>query len=453
MGKLTRKEVIEKVKRVESLERADLEFVDLSKADLSGADLSRANLSGANLSNAVLRGANLSNAVLRGANLSEANLFKANLSNAVLRGTNLSNAALSQANLASATLNDANLTGADLCYADLSGADLRNADLLRANLSDVNLLKSDLRYANLSGANLSFVDLAGAIIKETKILEEDLDGVDYRPEQLASFIIERKTPELLNIPKGKGLLTVKIDKDDMPLLQLIMLTAFIEAQYDIFYIFLFSEYESIDKLKEMLNGSLYHKLQGSEDAIKITDIKRGSWTFLFIGSLAVSLPLKFFVDFYKATPEDIKKDIYFNFRKLIFKTKKEKYEEEVLKAQVMKEYTDVKIKCREVGEAPVDFLPPGEDETSLPPALLKDTPQSIAENIERHQNFLSTRMPRKDYLLTIKKLREEGMLTNKLDDAELANLLEVLNDDFGSRYESLHTQLGAIEVDVEMIDK
>jgi len=49
MGELTRDQVLQKVRKNEKLERADLRGLDLSKAALSGAMLSRADIEGANL--------------------------------------------------------------------------------------------------------------------------------------------------------------------------------------------------------------------------------------------------------------------------------------------------------------------------------------------------------------------------------------------------------------------
>ena len=55
MADFTREEVLEKVQKGESLERADLSGVDLSKANLEGANLRRTDLEGVNFEEAKLK--------------------------------------------------------------------------------------------------------------------------------------------------------------------------------------------------------------------------------------------------------------------------------------------------------------------------------------------------------------------------------------------------------------
>jgi uncharacterized protein YjbI with pentapeptide repeats len=177
MGELTRDQVLQKLRKNEKLERADLRGIDLSKASMSGAVLSRADLEGANLEAAVLRKASLKNANLReaylaGADLQEANLENADLEGAKLDRANLAGANLDRANLDGASLAGANLSGARLSFAqvssaNLTGADLRNAVLTHANFEEstlgaVKAMAADLRAANLRGATLSKADLTGA---------------------------------------------------------------------------------------------------------------------------------------------------------------------------------------------------------------------------------------------------------------------------------------------------
>jgi len=49
MGELTRDQALQKLRKNEKLERADLRGIDLSKASMPGALLARADLEGANL--------------------------------------------------------------------------------------------------------------------------------------------------------------------------------------------------------------------------------------------------------------------------------------------------------------------------------------------------------------------------------------------------------------------
>jgi len=177
MAELTRDQVLQKLRKNEKLDRADLRGLDLSKMPMTGALLARADLEGANLEAAVLRKANLKNANLReaylaGCDLSEANLENADLEGAKLDRANLAGANLARANLEGASLTGANLSGAQLAFAqvssaNLTGADLRNAILTHANFEEstlgaVKAIEADLRAANLHGATLTKADLTGA---------------------------------------------------------------------------------------------------------------------------------------------------------------------------------------------------------------------------------------------------------------------------------------------------
>jgi uncharacterized protein YjbI with pentapeptide repeats len=191
MAELTRDQVLQKSKRGDKLERADLRGVDLSKVALAGAALSRADLDGANLESANLRRAALKNASLReaylaGADLQEANLENADLEGAKLDRANLAGANLSRANLEGASLAGANLAGARLPYAqlvaaNLTGADLRGATLAHASLDEASLggaklAKADLSHAGLEKADLTDVDARGATLTGARLGGATLTG-------------------------------------------------------------------------------------------------------------------------------------------------------------------------------------------------------------------------------------------------------------------------------------
>lgn len=111
MAKLTREEVIARVKAGKSLLGEDL-----SELNLRWAYLCKANLSGANLK--------------------KANLIEADLSKADLNRTNLNKADLSGANLKKSNLSESNLDSANLESADLSGADLTGANIYNIATAD-----------------------------------------------------------------------------------------------------------------------------------------------------------------------------------------------------------------------------------------------------------------------------------------------------------------------------
>jgi uncharacterized protein YjbI with pentapeptide repeats len=177
MGELTRDQALQKLRKNEKLDRADLRGIDLSRASMPCASLARADLEGANLEAAVLRKAMLKNASLREAYLVGSDLQEANLENADLEGAKLDRANLSRANLARANLDGASLAGANLAgallsfaqvsAANLTGADLRHAVLTHANFEEsalgaVKANEADMRAANLRGATLTKADFTGA---------------------------------------------------------------------------------------------------------------------------------------------------------------------------------------------------------------------------------------------------------------------------------------------------
>ncbi len=147
-----------------------------------------------------------------------------------------------------------------------------------------------------------------AFFYETKLREEDLIGAKYRPEQLKDMIIERPERESIIAPEQKGTIIIRFAKENPPLLHLIYLSAFIEYQYDILYIFLFSQYDSIDKLKDILTDSPFHWLKDKDEAVKITRMSTQSPPAIeFIGSLPVWLPI---YSIWITLPKEIKLDIY-----------------------------------------------------------------------------------------------------------------------------------------------
>ena len=134
MSDITREKVIQRIKRGQSLERADLSKLDFSCADLRDANLRGVRLSGTFLGYANLSGADLSGADLSYAKLHDAILKNANLKNANMGGANLKNANLKNANLQNSTLENANLKGSCLVSEDFENADLAKADISGANI-------------------------------------------------------------------------------------------------------------------------------------------------------------------------------------------------------------------------------------------------------------------------------------------------------------------------------
>ncbi len=121
---LTRKQVVEMIRRRDSLAEADLRGADMSLLCFDGLDLSYAKFAEANL----LR------STFRGSNLTGASFFSANLKEVCLDGANLEEADLDYANLDGVTLHNAKVRKAIFPSKKLSATDVRNAVATGARL-------------------------------------------------------------------------------------------------------------------------------------------------------------------------------------------------------------------------------------------------------------------------------------------------------------------------------
>lgn len=127
---LTRKQVVEMLRRHESL----------AEADLRGADLSGVCFDGARLVNAKFADANLSKATFRNATLVGASFFGANLKDAVLDG--------------------ADLEESDFDYAYLDGVTLKGAKTRKAIFPRKRISPDTIREAVRSGSRLEMEPMA-----------------------------------------------------------------------------------------------------------------------------------------------------------------------------------------------------------------------------------------------------------------------------------------------------
>jgi uncharacterized protein YjbI with pentapeptide repeats len=185
MASRSREEVLQRIKRGERMDRADLRNIDLSRESLAGVAFDRADLDGANLEGCDLLKASLRRATLREAYLVGADLTGANLENADLEGAKLERAILKNANLTRANLEGAILTNADLTGAQLSYAQLATAKLGGANLAQAVLLHAELDEAYLGstmggGAKLGNASLVGANLEDARFPNANFDEADLR---------------------------------------------------------------------------------------------------------------------------------------------------------------------------------------------------------------------------------------------------------------------------------
>src|SRR5208283_206635 len=384
-----------------NLSGADLSGVNLHAAHLSGADLSGSHLSGTNLSGADLSEANLSWSNLSGTNLGEANLIRANLSRANLSRAILSEAILGEGNLSGANLNGTNLSGANLSGTNLSGAILSGAILSGAILSGANLSRANLSGAILSGANLSGANLSGtnlsgailsgvilsgtdlrkAIVLTANLSEEDLDGALYDPEQLAQMNVRQSSEVPLSVLGERALLVIRFNKRELPLLHLVQLTRFIEGFYDTLYLFLFSQYDTIDDLWNVLSGNVYHRLRNSSDALHIR--KMSTSPPCLIELISIYAPALLLVAFLRQAPKEISVDIYKRVMDIIFKTDEQREEEQLLTVDILSKNADALKECRELGVEAADLLWPDEKKKSLHSALF-EKPALLGEIIDQN---------------------------------------------------------------------
>jgi uncharacterized protein YjbI with pentapeptide repeats len=96
---LTKKQVLDRLRRGETLAEADLRGLDLTSSSFDGVDLSYAKMAECTLVRCTFRGANLSGASLWQADLRDANFTNANLDDADLDMANLEGAILYKAKI------------------------------------------------------------------------------------------------------------------------------------------------------------------------------------------------------------------------------------------------------------------------------------------------------------------------------------------------------------------
>ncbi len=173
-----------------SLERFELDGLNLEGIGFHNAELNKSNFQGSKLSISNFQGAYLENAKIQGAKLLFANLQMAKLNEANLNGIDFSNAKLNAANLYEARLEYASLIRANLIFAGLNNAKCNKANFMMANLFGASLIESslqevNLKYAwlylsNLGKANLQFADLSSANLKVSNLEKVNLKGANLR---------------------------------------------------------------------------------------------------------------------------------------------------------------------------------------------------------------------------------------------------------------------------------
>lgn len=174
-ARLTREDVIDRIREGETLEMEDLRGLDLSQLDMAGASFARANLEGASLISSNLEEADLTEALMKGASLSGANLALCNLA-----GADLSSADLKSANLSDADLTAARLTGTDMSRACLDNAVFEDAIIQLASMTEVSAIDAVFTNANLTGSSLKSgqfeqADFSGAMLERV-----NFDGANLR---------------------------------------------------------------------------------------------------------------------------------------------------------------------------------------------------------------------------------------------------------------------------------
>jgi uncharacterized protein YjbI with pentapeptide repeats len=197
-----RDEVLQRLKRGESLARMDLAGIDLKGVDLKSADLSEAYLEFADLSDADLSGAKLKGAIAAGVNFSGTKLARADLSDANMarcsflgakgEGVDFSGSALSESSFEKASLPGARFAGGvmmktDFSSADLSGADLKTPIMMDCRLDGTCLKGATLQRAIVLGGSGVGLDLTGAKGEAVLFVDMDLDRLKMPGAELTKL--------------------------------------------------------------------------------------------------------------------------------------------------------------------------------------------------------------------------------------------------------------------------
>jgi uncharacterized protein YjbI with pentapeptide repeats len=189
-----RVEVLQRLKRGESVAGMDLAGVDLSKADMHGADLTDCYLEFANLSGADLTGAKFKGAIAAHVDFSGARLAQADFS-----GANVGKSSFVDAKGAGADFSDAVLSEASFEGSAFPGAKFGGGQMMKVNFSNADLSDAELKVPLLMDCRLDGLKLNGASIHRAIVMGGSGQGLD------------------LSGAKGEALLFVNVDLDRLRL--------------------------------------------------------------------------------------------------------------------------------------------------------------------------------------------------------------------------------------------
>jgi uncharacterized protein YjbI with pentapeptide repeats len=195
-------DVLQRLRRGESLLRMDLAGVNLAGADLKGADLSEcylefADFSGADLTGAKFRGAvavhaNFSGARLAGADFSSANVGKSSFMGAKGAGVGFADAVLSEASFEQSSLPGAKFTGGvvmktNFAGADLSGAEFKKPLFMDCKFDGAKLTGAAVQRVTLVGGSAPGLDISGARGEVFLFVNVDLDRLRAVKAEIAKL--------------------------------------------------------------------------------------------------------------------------------------------------------------------------------------------------------------------------------------------------------------------------
>ncbi len=200
--KALREDVLQRLKRGESLARMDLAGVDLKGVDLRGADLSGAYLEFADFSGADLTGARLQGAIAPRSNFSGAKLGKADFSTANVgkssfvgakgEGADFSNAVLSESSFENSAFPGARFASGqalkvNFSAADLSGAEFHAPVFMDCILDGARLNRAKLQRSIVMGGSGKALDLGGATGTAPLFVNVNLDGIKLGGAEIAKL--------------------------------------------------------------------------------------------------------------------------------------------------------------------------------------------------------------------------------------------------------------------------
>ena len=194
---LTRKEVLERYARGESLAGVHLEGADLSGLELAGINLEKAYCAKASFAGTDLTGARLSGCIFMEADLSGANIEKGEISGAMFQKAKLSKARMAGISGTRAMFRESEIAGADFSHASLNFVLFDSSDMGGASFRD-----ASGQCATFMASQLQKADFSGAAMKKWVFQNSTMDSAVFRSVDSLNLTFLGCSGERLNFTNG-----------------------------------------------------------------------------------------------------------------------------------------------------------------------------------------------------------------------------------------------------------